>query len=54
MYVVQSKEHEDELRMYEGGNYEVVRCKIEVEGGETMVDGLTFRFCGDVGALAEE
>jgi hypothetical protein len=53
MYVVQSKAHEDELRVYEGGNYEVVRYMVEVEGGEAVYR-LTFRYCGDVGALADE
>jgi hypothetical protein len=53
MYVVQSKAHEDKLRVYEGGNYEVVRCMIEVETGEAVY-GLTLRYCGDVGTLADE
>jgi len=46
IYVVQSRQHEDALRTYEGGNYEVVRCDIlDCERAE-MIKGLTFRFCG--------
>lgn len=44
MYVVESREHEDELRRYESCNYEVVRCEICTKDG--TVSGLTFRFCG--------
>jgi gamma-glutamylcyclotransferase (GGCT)/AIG2-like uncharacterized protein YtfP len=45
MYVVQSEEHEDALRTYENGNYEVVRCEMRSEDGG-RVKGLTFRYCG--------
>lgn len=45
MYVVESREHEEYLRCFEGSAYEVVRCSILV-GGE-VVKGLTFRFCGE-------
>jgi hypothetical protein len=52
MHVVETKEHEDVLRMYEGGNYEVVRSKIERKGGN-VVNGLTLRFCGDGSTLED-
>lgn len=42
-YEVASKEQEDALRAYETESYEVVRCRIEVEGGEEVM-GCTFRF----------
>ncbi|KAF4442550.1 hypothetical protein F53441_11711 [Fusarium austroafricanum] len=42
-FLVVSKEEEDSLRIYETDAYEVVRCLIEMEGGD-MVNGLTFRF----------
>lgn len=38
-----SKEQEDALRAYETEKYEVVRCRIEMEGGEVVM-GCTFRF----------
>ncbi|PSN68250.1 hypothetical protein BS50DRAFT_491469 [Corynespora cassiicola Philippines] len=44
-YLVQSKQHEEALMFFEGENYEVVRCNIELEDGR-VVKGLTFRFCG--------
>jgi hypothetical protein len=47
MYVVRNREDEDALRNYEGGNYEVIRCEILVGERAEMVEGLTFRFCGD-------
>ncbi|KAF2680274.1 hypothetical protein K458DRAFT_458528 [Lentithecium fluviatile CBS 122367] len=47
LYGVESKEHEDALRHYEGSNYEVPRCEILVGDGKEAVKGLTFRFCGD-------
>jgi hypothetical protein len=43
-YRVSSKEHEDALRMYETENYEMVRCKISIDG--EVVQGCTFRFIG--------
>ena len=52
VFVVETKEQEDALCMYKGENYEVVRCKIEM--GEEKIDGLTFRFCGRMGALTRE
>lgn len=50
-YLVRTREMEDELRWYEGGGYEVVRCGIflEDEGGR-RVQGCTFRFV-DTAAL---
>ncbi|KAB2573133.1 Aig2-like protein [Lasiodiplodia theobromae] len=42
-YEVVSKEQEDALRAYETEKYEVVRCGIEMEGGEEVM-GCTFRF----------
>jgi len=45
MYVVKDKGEEDALRHYEGARYEVVRCNISTENGETK-QGLTFRWCG--------
>lgn len=44
-YVVENREREEVLRVYETGVYEAVRCWIVVEGGG-MVRGLTFRFVG--------
>ncbi|KAL1623817.1 hypothetical protein SLS54_004279 [Diplodia seriata] len=41
-YKVMNKEQEDILRAYETEKYEVVRCRIEMEGGDVM--GCTFRF----------
>lgn len=46
-YEVVSKEQEDALRAYETEKYEVVRCRIEVEGGEEVM-GCTFRFADPV------
>jgi hypothetical protein len=48
-YEVKNKEHEDALLHYETDVYEVVRCKIDICGVEQLVDGLTFRFIGEVG-----
>ncbi|EEP81521.1 predicted protein [Uncinocarpus reesii 1704] len=49
-YEVVSKEHEDALRRYETGKYEVVRCNIHTEE-RGVVRGLTFRFrCSDEAA----
>ncbi|PMD48245.1 hypothetical protein L207DRAFT_626998 [Hyaloscypha variabilis F] len=45
-FQVMTKEHEDALRLYETGNYEVVRCAIEFD--KRMVQGCTFRFVGEV------
>ena len=42
-FLVQDKDQEDVLCLYETDEYEVVRCHIEMEDGET-VEGLTFRF----------
>ena len=53
MYVVGRKEFEDKLRGYEGEMYEVLRCGIDVGGGE-VVRGLTFRCCGDEEVLEDE
>ncbi|KAF2447214.1 hypothetical protein P171DRAFT_519501 [Karstenula rhodostoma CBS 690.94] len=50
VYEVGTREQEDELRRYEGGSYEVVRCEIGVGG--VVGWGLTFRFCGDGGELS--
>ena len=41
-YKVTSREQEDDLRLYETDNYEVVRCRVRMAG--QMVQGLTFRF----------
>ncbi|KAL1648782.1 hypothetical protein SLS58_001961 [Diplodia intermedia] len=41
-YKVMNKEQEDILRAYETEKYEVVRCRIEMEGEDVM--GCTFRF----------
>jgi hypothetical protein len=41
------KEHEDVLRRYETEVYEVVKCEIELEGGD-FVRWCTFRFVGGV------
>jgi hypothetical protein len=47
-FQVLSVEKENALRFYEGENYEVVRCCINLEvNGLVGVKGLTFRFCGD-------
>ncbi|KAF1975209.1 hypothetical protein BU23DRAFT_634298, partial [Bimuria novae-zelandiae CBS 107.79] len=51
MYIINSRKHEDELRRYESGNYEVVRCAIHAEGGKS-VPGSPFRFCGEEGDLS--
>lgn len=40
---VRSKEHEDVLRSYETDAYQVVRCRVFVQG-EGELDGCTFRF----------
>ncbi|KAM7197063.1 hypothetical protein V8F20_006816 [Naviculisporaceae sp. PSN 640] len=47
-YLVQNREEEDNLRVYETDLYEVVRCAIELEmnGEVKLVKGLTFRFTG--------
>ncbi|KAJ4360746.1 uncharacterized protein N0V89_001313 [Didymosphaeria variabile] len=50
VYVVESQAHEDKLRWYETGKYEVVRC--EVWRGGKKGPGLTFRFCGKKEELA--
>lgn len=42
-YRVETAEHEEYLRFRETEAYEVVRCRITLEGGEE-VPGLTFRF----------
>ncbi|KAI4109835.1 MAG: hypothetical protein LQ339_001619 [Xanthoria mediterranea] len=42
-YRVETAEHEEYLRFRETKAYEVVRCRITLEGGEE-VPGLTFRF----------
>ena len=47
-YQVASGEQEDTLRRYETAAYEVVRCEIEMEGSNLMVQGCTFRFVGTV------
>ncbi|XDG00434.1 hypothetical protein ABKA04_000049 [Annulohypoxylon sp. FPYF3050] len=46
-FLVQDKEQEEALQLYETDNYEVVRCEIQL-GGRDRVRGLTFRFVGDV------
>jgi len=48
-YLVESKEHEDALRVYETDNYEVVRCEIYLPSGPVM--GCSFRFVGTVDGL---
>jgi hypothetical protein len=45
-YRVMTRGHENALRAYEIGNYEVVRCGIEIEG--RLVIGCTFRFVGKI------
>jgi hypothetical protein len=45
-FLVNEKEHEEALQVYETNAYEVVRCRIEMEEGKN-VDGLTFRFKGE-------
>lgn len=40
------KKQEEALRVYEGANYEVIRCSIEMEDTGSAVRGLTFRFRG--------
>ncbi|KAJ3537320.1 hypothetical protein NM208_g6360 [Fusarium decemcellulare] len=45
-FLVENKDQEDTLRVYETDAYEVVRCCIEMEAGES-VNGLTFRFIED-------
>jgi hypothetical protein len=50
-FLVQNKDEEDGLRMYETDNYEVVRCHLvlgPVAESSIEVKGLTFRFCGAV------
>lgn len=44
-FLVRSREQEDALRFYETDNYEIVRCQIGLQ--KEIVDGLTFRFCGN-------
>ncbi|KAI1093284.1 hypothetical protein F5B19DRAFT_158197 [Rostrohypoxylon terebratum] len=46
-FLVQDKEQEEALQLYETYKYEVVRCEIHLES-EDRVKGLTFRFIGDV------
>ncbi|KAH6661286.1 hypothetical protein BKA67DRAFT_654409 [Truncatella angustata] len=46
-FLVETYEQETALRAYETDNYEVVRCGIEMKG-ERYVNGLTFRFVGEV------
>lgn len=46
MYFVKDKEEEDALHNYEGARYEVVRCEISTENGETK-QGSTFPWCGE-------
>ncbi|KAF4994319.1 hypothetical protein FDECE_13151 [Fusarium decemcellulare] len=45
-FLVENKDQENTLRVYETDAYEVVRCCIEMEADES-VNGLTFRFIGD-------
>ncbi|KAI8941265.1 hypothetical protein NX059_002495 [Plenodomus lindquistii] len=51
-FMVESKADEDLLRVYEGRNYEVVRCEI-LTGTVAVSRGLTFRFCGNKAGLKE-
>ena len=50
-YEVTSKEDEEALMVYETENYEVVRCKIAIDGDMEEVRGCTFRYVGDPRAL---
>ncbi|KAK5240470.1 hypothetical protein LTR40_011694 [Exophiala xenobiotica] len=43
-FLVESRDQEDALRIYETDKYEVVRCHITMQTG--VVCGLTFRFDG--------
>ncbi|KPM42999.1 hypothetical protein AK830_g3515 [Neonectria ditissima] len=45
-FLVVDENQEDALRVYETDQYEVVRCTVEMEDG--LVDGLTFKFVGEV------
>jgi hypothetical protein len=45
-YHVMNAEHEDELLRYETDAYEVVRCRIHMDGSGQTTHGLTFRFVG--------
>lgn len=49
-YQVQSEEEESNLRFHETGNYEVVRCSIQMS--EETVKGLIFRYCGLLSQIA--
>ncbi|KAF5017106.1 hypothetical protein F66182_11013 [Fusarium sp. NRRL 66182] len=46
-FLVHTRQQEECLRAYETNVYEVVRCTIEKESGES-VNGLTFRFVADM------
>lgn len=48
-FLVESQLQEDALRFYETDKYEVVRCRLHTPKG--ILDGLTFRFDGDVGDM---
>lgn len=47
-FLVASKDHEDALCFYETKLYEVVRCRIMLEGSSAVVEGCTFRFVGQL------
>ncbi|KAM5386582.1 hypothetical protein ACJZ2D_000545 [Fusarium nematophilum] len=46
-FQVQDRDQEETLQVYETDRYEVVRCSIEL-AGERVVNGLTFRFIGEL------
>lgn len=47
VYDVASREHEEQLQLYETDQYEVVRCDIVLQDRE-MTKGLTFRFIDEI------
>jgi hypothetical protein len=47
-YEIKKREREDALLYYETDLYEVVRCRIDIGGLEKVVDGLAFRFIGEL------
>lgn len=53
-YLVQSKEEEDHLRIYETDKYDVVRCDIDFGCTHRIEKGLTFRFAGEEDELDKQ
>lgn len=53
-YLVQSKEEEDHLRIYETDKYDVVRCDIDFGCTHRIEKGLTFRSAGEEDELDKQ